>query len=403
MASERQYGASLLCRLRRARGWSWADQARHLRALARRLHYTRITATSVASIQRTIARWESGTTTPSEQYRTLLGHAYGHTRVGAVSLGPGSDFAELLDALGHLGVPAGRLDELAGEVTAMLTEPGPGLPAALGTPVDFEAWADDLERAIVYLSRQNFPAATGLLDRWLARFAIDQLDAEGRYLHARSLALLGDTQRDQGAVAGLRAAQRAYRRALGVFGDLDLPRRMAQVTLSLVVVDEMAGDLRGAVRSYRLLGADKRLSCRDRARSRLWMGTSLSKAGQHEHAALVMAEATAAFEELDEAEDWSVAHQKLALAYRGAGDLDQAMHFIEAARSSGTDETPMQRVRLNTAHAHILLSDRATRAEGITLIEETARLAWSWGLNHQRRSIDAIRQGFQHRGGGIGR
>ena len=28
---------------------------------------------------------------------------------------------------------------------------------------------------------------------------------------------------------------------------------------------------------------------------------------------------------------------------------------------TGTTDTPMQRVRLDTAHGHILLSDRATR------------------------------------------
>lgn len=270
-------------------------------------------------------------------------------------------------------------------------------------PWDYETWADDLERAVVYLSRQNFPAATSLLNRWLTRFPVDQLDAEGLYLHARSLVLSGDAQRDQGVLVGPRSAQRSYRRALAMFGDLDIPRRVAQLKLSLVVVDEMAGDLQGAARSYQVLAGDERLSGRDRARSRLWVGTALSKAGQHEYAAQVMAEATIAFEELDEAEDWSVAHQKLALAYRGAGDLDQALHFIEAARSSGTDDTPMQRVRLNTAHAHILLSDRATCGQGLALLEETSRLARSCGLNHQLGSIDAIRQGFERSGGTIAR
>lgn len=108
-----------------------------------------------------------------------------------------------------------------------------------------------------------------------------------------------------------------------------------------------------------------------------------------------MAQATTRFEELEEAEDWSVAQQKLALAYRGAGDLDQALHFIDVARSSGADDSPMQRVRLNTAHAHILLSDRATSGQGIALLEETGRLAAGSGLSHQLRSIEAIRRGFE--------
>lgn len=34
--------------------------------------------------------------------------------------------------------------------------------------------------------------------------------------------------------------------------------------------------------------------------------------------------ATREFEDLAEPDDWAVAHQKLALAHRGAGDLNQA-------------------------------------------------------------------------------
>ncbi|MCO6010899.1 hypothetical protein NE236_38675 [Actinoallomurus purpureus] len=264
---------------------------------------------------------------------------------------------------------------------------------------DHEAWADDIERAVVYLSRQNFPAATALINPWLLRFPADRLDARGLYLHARSLVLAGDVQRDQGTLLGPGSAQRSYRRALSIFADLDIPRRIAQVSLSLTVIDEMAGNLHGAARCYQLFADDERLSGRDRARSLLWVGTALSKAGQHEYAARVMAEATNFFEDLDEAEDWSVAHQKLALAYRGVGDLDQALRLIETARVDGTQDTPMQRVRLNTAYAHILVSDRATRDEGLALLEETSRLARGCGLNHQLRSIDGIRHDAEHSNG----
>jgi transcriptional regulator with XRE-family HTH domain len=30
---------------------------------------------------------------------------------------------------------------------------------------DYESWADDIERAVVYLSRQSFPATTALINR----------------------------------------------------------------------------------------------------------------------------------------------------------------------------------------------------------------------------------------------
>ncbi|MCO5969607.1 helix-turn-helix domain-containing protein [Actinoallomurus soli] len=264
---------------------------------------------------------------------------------------------------------------------------------------DHEAWADDIERAVVYLSRQNFPAASALINRWLLQIPADRLDARGLYLHARSLVLAGDVQRDQGMLVGPGSARRSYRRALSMFVDLDIPCRIAQVSLALTVIDEMAGDLQSAAHNYRLFSDDERLSGRDRSRSLLWVGTALSKAGEHEYAAQVMAEATNAFEDLNEAEDWSVAHQKLALAYRGVGDLDHALRLIETARAGGAQDTPMQRVRLNTAYAHILVSDRATRDEGIAGLEEASQLARACGLNHQLRSIDAIRHEAEHSGG----
>lgn len=62
---------------------------------------------------------------------------------------------------------------------------------------DFETWTDDLERAIIALSRQDFATTAMLTGRWLARFPAGQLDARGLYLHARSLTLLGDAHRDQ--------------------------------------------------------------------------------------------------------------------------------------------------------------------------------------------------------------
>jgi hypothetical protein len=104
-----------------------------------------------------------------------------------------------------------------------------------------------------------------------------------------------------------------------------------------------------------------------------------------------MTEAARALEDLDEAEDWSVAQQKLALAYRGAGNLAEAQRLITIASTSGVTGTPMQKVRLSTAQAHILLSDTGTRAQGLALLDDTARLARGNGLSHQLRSIESIR------------
>lgn len=260
---------------------------------------------------------------------------------------------------------------------------------------DYETWTDDLGRAAACLARQDFKFAASLVDRWLRRFDPQGLDSHGLYLHARSLVLLGDLQRDQGAIQGPLSARQTYRRALQLFQSLDVPRRAAQVELWLTVVDEMAGQLEQAAQQYEALAGDERLSMRDRTRARLWIGTALSKEGKNDHAVQVMAPATREFEDLDEPEDWSVAHQKLALAHRGAGDLNSALRYIDVALSNRSSDSPMQRVRVDTAHAHILLSDPLTADNGVSILGQAARMSREFGLSHQLKSIKSIRYAFE--------
>ncbi|MEV0736146.1 hypothetical protein AB0I51_09285 [Streptomyces sp. NPDC050549] len=262
-------------------------------------------------------------------------------------------------------------------------------------PADYETWTEDIERAVVCVSRQDFPFAATLLNRWLASRDAHGLDDKGLYLYGRSLVLLGDVQRDQGAILGPLSARQSYLTARDMFSELAIPRRVAQIELSLAVVQEMSGQLEASARWYEQLAADQRLSRRDRARARLWIGTALSKEGNNEYATNLMAAATREFEELGEPEDWSVAHQKLALAHRGAGDLKQALHYIDIARTTGTVDSPMQRVRLDTAYGHILLSDAATRNDGLSVLDQAAQVARQFGLSHQLRSIEGIRKGQQ--------
>jgi len=98
-------GAVLLKELRRARGWSWKDEARELGQHAQRLQIERVASASVDSIARTIARWESGRYPhrPHERYQLLLGHVYSQ-QDGRGSVGPFSDFQRLLAALEAFGV-----------------------------------------------------------------------------------------------------------------------------------------------------------------------------------------------------------------------------------------------------------------------------------------------------------
>ncbi|MFD5748093.1 helix-turn-helix domain-containing protein [Streptomyces sp. NPDC127033] len=319
----------------------------------------------------TVSKWESkrAGTEPRPDTQAILDTALGRA-----------------DAAAHL-----RFETLLSEMASAVQGAGRRVTPAGPRAWEYESWADDLDRVVVALSRQNFAFADSLLSRWLVRFNAQELDEKGLYLFARSTALLGDLKRDQGSVLGPLSAQHSYAGARAVFAQLDIPRRVAQLDLSLAVVTEMSGKLEAAARHYETLAVDDRLSRRDRARARLWVGTALSKNGRHDYATRVMQAATRDFEDLTEPDDWSVAHQKLALARRGAGDLTQALHFIDIARSSGAADSPMQRVRLDTAHGHILLSDAATRDDGLHILDQATRTAAQYGLVHQLRSIEGIK------------
>jgi hypothetical protein len=193
------------------------------------------------------------------------------------------------------------------------------------------------------------------------------------------------------------SAQQTYRKALRVFSELGTPRRVAQIELKLVVLDEMAGRLESAARQYEALTGDERLSEHDRTRARLWIGTALSKRGLNESATRHIVPAIQDFETMEEPEDWSVAHQKLALAHRGAGNLTAATQAIDVALAHRVSDTPLQKVRLGTAHAHILLSDKATVENGLTMLDGCARISTQFGLLHQLQSIDGIRRAFERR------
>ncbi|AXK34815.1 hypothetical protein DVA86_21340 [Streptomyces armeniacus] len=267
---------------------------------------------------------------------------------------------------------------------------------AAPTVAEYETWADDLERAVVCLSRQDFGFAGALLDRWLRRVSPRDLDEKGRYLYARSLTLNGDIRRLQGTVQDLVTATSLYGDAHGMFVGLGIPRRAAQVELSLAVVAEMSGRLAYAASRYGVLAEDERLSKCDRVRARLWIGTAVAKQGHNESAIALMRAAARDFYDLAEPGEWAVSQQKLALAHRGAGNLARALSCIETARSAGRPNSPLEHVQLDTAHAHILLSDPATADEARATLDRTAATAGRHGLKHQLRSITTIRDSEEH-------
>ncbi|GAA3306083.1 hypothetical protein [Nonomuraea dietziae] len=320
---------------------------------------------------RTVSKWEKlgAGTEPRPDTQAILDVALGRA-----------------DAAAHL-----RFETLLSELSRS-TEIGLRVTTAGPRLWEYATWADDLDRVVVALSRQSFAFAENLLSRWLARYSPRDLDDRGLYLYGRSTALLGDLHRDQGALLGPLSARHNYADAHSVFTQLDIPRRVAQLDLSLAVVTEMSGKLDAAAHQYESLAVDDRLSRRDRARARLWVGTALSKGGEHDYAARVMTVAIRDFEDLNEPDDWSAAHQKLALARRGAGDLNGALSLIDVARSTAVSDAPLQRVRLDTAYGHILISDPATVDDGLKTLERAAQVATKVGLVHQLRAIEDIRR-----------
>ncbi|MFE7318487.1 hypothetical protein ACFU7T_36120 [Streptomyces sp. NPDC057555] len=127
----RDLGAAALKRFRRSRGMSLADTARALIGVAASLGHP--VGSSVASVQRTVARWESARPIlPSERYQLLLAHLYARRPDGETALGAGSDFAELLDALRHLGESEQATDELRRLLVRKSTDASPDLLTLLG-------------------------------------------------------------------------------------------------------------------------------------------------------------------------------------------------------------------------------------------------------------------------------
>ncbi|GAB2792854.1 hypothetical protein [Streptomyces daliensis] len=123
-------GAVTLKRLRTRRGLSLNDLARALSETARELAHPHLPST--ASVQRSVARWESNRPTmPDERYQLLLGLVYARTPAGQTALGAGSDFAEYLDALGLLGEGERRIAELRSAVVRRVTDAGGGMLAFL--------------------------------------------------------------------------------------------------------------------------------------------------------------------------------------------------------------------------------------------------------------------------------
>lgn len=265
-----------------------------------------------------------------------------------------------------------------------------GLAAQVNADVDYGAWADDLERALLLLNRQDFRAMGILLDRWIGRVPPGRLADHGLYLRGRSLMLLGDMRRYQAHLVGPLSARESYRQATSVFHGLGNARRLAQVELSEAITTEMAGQLDAAATMYRRLADDERLRDYERSQALLWVGTALTKSGDVGPALQAIETASQQFEEQAEPDDWGVAQQKHALAYLAAGDLANATRAIDTALTYRHEDSPLEQVRLDTAHGHVLVMDKRTVDQGQRVLARARHQAARHGLAHQLSWIDKI-------------
>ncbi len=231
------------------------------------------------------------------------------------------------------------------------------------------------------LSRQNFAFADSLLTPWLGRFRAPKLDEKGLYLFVRSTALLGDLSVVLGTPMPAQARSSPSSTSPAALPTRPVPRRRHRDVRE-------AGDRRPQLRNPRR--RPPALPPRPGI-ARLWVGTALSKDGQHDYATRVMQAATRDFEGLTEPDDWSVAHQKLALAVAAPTTSPRPCTSSTSPATAGTTESPLQRVRLDIAHGHMLLSDTATREDGHLVLDQAAQVAAQYGLVHQLRSIEGIK------------
>jgi transcriptional regulator with XRE-family HTH domain len=357
----------------------WNGQtARLLRTVALRLS-VRDFAARLGVPDRTVSKWEHAgeSRTPRPYMQAILDTALAHADDDAKAR-----FARAIH-------PSGPNDD-----------PHPAAWPVAGRQIDVDSWADDIDRAKLYADRQDFQFAARLMNRWLVRAEDIQMDERTAYLKGESLVVLGNVQRDRGVLRGPQSADSAYRQAIRCFRSLHAERRCAQVELLTTVLAEMSGGLEVSARQYKLLAEDERLGALDRARARLWIGTALSKqpslTGDRTDATInAIIRAIEDFEDLDEPDEWSVSHQKLALAYLAAGDPVKAAETISVAVSGRHLGSPLQEVRLNTAQAHILCSDPISRESGFKLLDQTYALAEKFSLAHQMTSIKRIRAGIE--------
>ncbi|MFF0790372.1 hypothetical protein [Streptomyces spiralis] len=312
---DRAAGAAALKRLRKRRGLSLAGLARALTDIAQALHHPPLPA--VASVQRSVARWEAEKPMlPDERYQLLLAHLYARTPAGELQLGRGSDFTECLQALGLLGESERRTAELRTTVLRAATESGGGMLALLAPGIQAS-----LATALADPSRTDDHTVTGL-----ASVVVDVNVQVGSLPMVRLQLLLAPVVE-------------AARRLLAG----PIPEPLApQLREAAVAASTLAGRLAFETRD----DAASRAFYTEATREATLLGTPWRQAGVHMSHALTT-------------------------LYSTQG-LDSARHLVDqAVRTARTGESNLVRAR-----AHALQAELAARAGHDRQAQTALGLAW---------------------------
>jgi len=256
-----------------------------------------------------------------------------------------------------------------------------------------EAWEYDLELAGNSVARQAFADVDRLLAPHLSSASRREYSngPSTATLLARSFELTGDAQRDRGDLDGANGARRRYRDARELNLQLGRLARANSNELMIAVCQEMTGHLTAARRSYLRLSqsTDESVFDFDRERARLWIGTVLTKQDDGESALVPILQSISHFAEVGDNRMQGNAYQKLALAQLKSDHPNLAQSAIEFAEEYSDASTPLARVRLMAARAHVARKCGA-RPFSDSLFEEARTLAQANNLDHQVLSIETL-------------
>ncbi|MBW0105787.1 helix-turn-helix transcriptional regulator [Pseudonocardia sp. KRD291] len=209
-------GRPLLRAARHERGWSQADAARELSALAER---TGVAVAGPASLKTQLSRWENAHAAPEPEYRTLLGALYDRDAAG-LGLVPGGPAADLAEP------PGSRPGSLPESLPGALAEAGALDPTALAL------LREQLE-ATVRLDHRLGPAgAADVLAAQVERLVAladhvlpEEIRRDVCTVLAEAALLAGDLERDRARAGGAWARYGTARAAAHEAGRPDLAAR----------------------------------------------------------------------------------------------------------------------------------------------------------------------------------